>query len=107
MVLLQSIFLINNGDIFNVPRPRNISLFFKGQNFLTEKYKKSLIFVNVSSFCTIYYNNMFFYSALNSTTTLQPRQLKKGSHIKPVGTNMAQHQDRTCVPIQEKTESQL
>ena len=29
---------------------------------------------------------------LNSTISTQPRQLKKGSHIKPVGTNMAQHQ---------------
>ena len=31
-------------------------------------------------------------------------KLKKGSHIKPVGTNMAQHQDKSCSNIRE-TES--
>ena len=48
------------------------------------------------------HNIISSYSSLNSTTT-QPRQLKKGSHIKPVGTNIA-HSTKILVPIHEKTE---
>ena len=44
MVLLQRVFLINNGDVFNVPRPLNLFLFFKRQKFVIENYAKSLVF---------------------------------------------------------------
>lgn len=50
------------------------------------------------------HNSISSYSALNSTTT-QPRQLKKGSHIKPVGTNMAQHQDNLFQYTRKQSQS--
>ena len=50
------------------------------------------------------HNIISSYSALKSTTT-QPRQLKKGSHIKPVGTNMAQHQDNLFQYTRKQSQS--